>query len=156
MRHKNKREKHTGAGSATPRIQPKMSKELWIVLSMILIAVIVNNLLTAQRMVLGFYTLPTLFAAYYYGRRYATLVAFASVSLVVLLAYYNPDLFVGEPEHIFIEGRWYDIIVWAGILVVTAYTMGTLYERKEAYMHELREAKIAAEKANIAMRFELL
>jgi signal transduction histidine kinase/CheY-like chemotaxis protein len=50
----------------------------------------------------------------------------------------------------FIEGRWYDITVWAGILVVTAYAMGTLYERKESYMQELREAKAAAEEANIA------
>ncbi len=150
MRDEIKREKHIGPGLAAQRIYPKMSKELWLILSMIVVAVIINNLVTAQRMVLGFYTWPTLFAAYYYGRRYATLAAFASVFLVGLLAYYNPDLFVGEPEHIFIEGRWYDIIVWAGILVVTAYAMGTLYERKEAYMHELREAKIAAEKANIA------
>ncbi len=150
MRDKTIREIHTGTGSVAQRVQPKMSKELWLILSMIIVAVFINNLVTTQRMVLGFYTWPTLFAAYYYGRRYATLAAFASVFLVGLLAYYNADLFVGSPEHVFIEGRWYDIIVWAGILVVTAYAMGTLYERKEAYMHELREAKIAAEKANIA------
>jgi two-component system sensor histidine kinase/response regulator len=150
MREEIKRKKRTGPGSAAQWVQPKMSKELWLILSMIVVAVIINNLVTAQRMVLGFYTWPTLFAAYYYGRRYATLAAFASVFLVGLLAYYNPDLFVGESEHVFIEGRWYDIIVWAGILVVTAYTMGTLYERKEAYMHELHEAKVAAEEANIA------
>jgi signal transduction histidine kinase/CheY-like chemotaxis protein len=152
MRNETKRKKHAGEGSAMLRRQPqpKVSKELWLILSMIIVAVIVNSLITAHRMVLGFYTWPTLFAAYYYGRRYATLAAFASVFLVGLLAHYNADLFVGGPEHFFIEGRWYDIIVWAGILVVTAYAMGTLYERKEAYMNELREAKIAAEKANIA------
>jgi signal transduction histidine kinase/CheY-like chemotaxis protein len=150
MREETERETYSGAGLAVQRIKPKWDKELWLILSMIVVAVVINNLVTAQRMVLGFYTWPTLFAAYYYGRRYATLAAFASVFLVGLLAYYNPDLFVGEPEHVFIEGRWYDIIVWAGILVVTAYAMGTLYERKEAYMNELREAKIAAEKANIA------
>ena len=70
---------------------------------MIVVALIVNNLFTAHRMVLGFYTWPTLFAAYYYGRRYATLAAFASVFLVGLLAYYNPDLFVAGPEFIFID-----------------------------------------------------
>ena len=150
MREETRKEKLTGAGSAAQRIWPKVNKELWLILSMLVIAAVINNLVTAQRMVLGFYTWPTLFAAYYYGRRYATLTAFASVFLVGLLAYYNTDLFIGRPEHLFIEGRWYDIIVWAGILVVTAYAMGTLYERNEAYMRELREAKTAAEEANIA------
>ena len=36
-------------------------------------------------MVLYFYTLPTVASAYIYGRRHATLTAFASVLLVVLL-----------------------------------------------------------------------
>ena len=129
MRDETKRGESTGAGSAVERIQPKVSKEIWLILSMLFVALIVNNLVTAQRMALGFYTWPTLFAAYYYGRRYATLVAFASVFLVGLLAYYNTELFVGEAEYMFIEGRWYDIIVWAGILVVTAYVRRRPSER---------------------------
>jgi HD-GYP domain-containing protein (c-di-GMP phosphodiesterase class II) len=38
------------------------------------------------------------------------------------------------------EEKWFDITVWGGILVVTAYAMGTLYERKESTLHELRES----------------
>jgi signal transduction histidine kinase/DNA-binding response OmpR family regulator len=142
--------KLTKTGTAARRIWAKVNKEIWLILSLLIIAGVINNLVTAHRMVLGFYTWPTLFAAYFYGRRYATLTAFASVFLVGLLAYHNTALFVGGPEYMFIEGRWYDIIVWAGILVVTAYAMGTLYERNEAYMQKLREAKVAAEKANTA------
>lgn len=34
--------------------------------------------------------------------------------------------------------RWADVGVWAGLLLVTAYAMGTLYERQEAHFVELR------------------
>jgi hypothetical protein len=49
------------------------NKELWLILSMLLIAGVANYLVTSGRMVLGFYTLPTLFSAYFYGRRHAVL-----------------------------------------------------------------------------------
>jgi HD-GYP domain-containing protein (c-di-GMP phosphodiesterase class II) len=118
----------------------EVNKELWLILSLLVLAGIMNYLVTAQRMVLGFYTLPTLFSAYFYGRRHATLTAFASVFLVGLMTHYNSSLFTQDtPATSFIEGRWYDIMSWAGILVVTAYAMGTLYERSEARVKELRQ-----------------
>ena len=33
---------------------------------------------------------------------------------------------------------WSDIAIWGGFLLITAYAMGTLYERKEQSMAELR------------------
>ncbi len=117
----------------------EVNKELWLILSLLALAAVMNYLVTANRMVLGFYTLPTLFSAYFYGRRHATLTAFASVFLVGLLAHYNPNLFAQMPEGRFVEGRWYDLTAWAGILVVTAYTMGTLHEHHEARVQELRQ-----------------
>jgi len=117
----------------------EVNKELWLVFSLLALAGVMNYLVTAQRMVLGFYTLPTLFSAYFYGRRHATLTAFASVFLVGLLAHYNPDLFAETIGASFIEDRWYDLTAWAGILVVTAYAMGTLHEHHEARVKELRQ-----------------
>jgi hypothetical protein len=117
----------------------EVNKELWLILSLLILAAVMNYLVTANRMVLGFYTLPTLFSAYFYGRRHATLTAFASVFLVGLLSHYNPSLFAEMPETQFVEGRWYDLTAWAGILVVTAYTMGTLHEHHEARVKELRQ-----------------
>lgn len=117
----------------------EVNKELWLILSLLTLAAVMNYLVTANRMVLGFYTLPTLFSAYFYGRRHATLTAFASVFLVGLLAHYNQNLFTNMPEARFVEGRWYDLTAWAGILVVTAYTMGTLHEHHEARVQELRQ-----------------
>ncbi len=115
------------------------NKELWLILSLLIIAAIMNYLVTAQRMVLGFYTLPTLFSAYFYGRRHATLTAFASVFMVGLLVHYNPDLLAETRATRFVEDRWYDLTAWAGILIITAYAMGTLHEQHEARIRELRQ-----------------
>lgn len=117
----------------------EVNKELWLILSMLVLAGFMNYMITAQRMVLGFYTLPTLFSAYFYGRRHATLTAFASVFLVGLLIHFNPHLLSETTAARFIEGRWFDLTAWAGILVVTAYAMGTLHEHHEARVKELQQ-----------------
>ena len=51
----------------------QVNKELWILLSLFGICLMLNLVVDGQRMVLSFYTLPTLGSAYYYGRRHATL-----------------------------------------------------------------------------------
>ncbi len=42
----------------------RVNKELWLVLSMVLIAWLLNSMVTSQQMLLGFYTLPTIASAY--------------------------------------------------------------------------------------------
>ena len=116
----------------------RVNKELWLLLSLFAIAAVLNFIVTGQRMVLAFYTLPTVASAYLYGRRHATLTAVASVLLVVLLTEFNPTL-LGDSEALVPGERWVDIVVWGGTLVVTAYLMGTLYEHKDAQVKELRE-----------------
>lgn len=116
----------------------EVNKELWLVLSLLLISLILNFVADAHRMVLGFYSLPTLFSAYFYGRRHATLTAFSSILIVALVVQFNPTIF-GHRATPLVENKWIDITIWGGILLVTAYAMGTLYERKEAYVTELRK-----------------
>jgi putative nucleotidyltransferase with HDIG domain len=116
----------------------KVNRELWLVFSLFIIAAVMNFAVTGQRMVLAFYTLPTVFSAYHYGRRHATLTALASVLLVVLLVYVNPLIMQTAAATIQTE-QWLDVVVWGGILVVTGYTMGTLCEAKDAKVKELRE-----------------
>jgi len=118
----------------------KVNKELWLILSMVLIVGLMNYLLSSHRLLLGLYTLPVLFSAYYYGRRLATLTAFASIFLVGLAVHFNPSWFAEVGGYEFVAGHWYDITVWGGTLVVTAYAMGTLYERNAARMQELQHA----------------
>ena len=70
----------------------EVNKELWLLLSLFGICLLLNLAVDGQRMVLSFYTLPTLGSAYLYGRRHATLTAFGSVLLVCLMTWYNPVL----------------------------------------------------------------
>ena len=117
----------------------EVNKELWLILSVVVIAALLNFLVAPHRVLVGLYTLPTLFSAYYYGRRHATMTAVASVLVVILAVHANPALFAQSNATPVPGEKWYDLALWAGILIITAYAMGTLYEHKEARMRELRE-----------------
>ncbi|MCM3880838.1 MAG: HD-GYP domain-containing protein [Vicinamibacterales bacterium] len=125
--------------SALRRVE-QVNKELWILLSLFIIALVLNYVVASQRMVLGFYVLPTLGSAYLRGRREATLTAFASVLMVVLLLMYS-DAFGAKPDVALEPGwsKWLDVTVWGGSLVITGYLMGTLCERKNSQLQELRD-----------------
>jgi putative nucleotidyltransferase with HDIG domain len=114
-----------------------VNKELWLVLSMFVIALALNLALDTQRMMLSFYTLPTLGSAYLYGRRHATLTAFASVLIVVMLTA-TAGIF-GNKTGPVPTAAWLDLTVWGGILIITGYLMGTMYDLKNAQLAELRE-----------------
>ena len=118
----------------------RVNKELCIILSMLAIAWLLNTTIASQYLLLGFYTLPSVLSAYYFGRRQAVFTAFASILLVGLVSYFNPGRF----EQFNLAGlggdsQWYHILSWGCILLVTAYTMGTLYERNKSKMQELRQ-----------------
>ena len=130
-----------GAGRFWKRGLQRLSdvnRELWLLLSLFAVAALLNTLLDSHRMLLGLYTLPTLFSAYVFGRRHATMTALGSVLLVVLITYFNPTLFGTHQPALPIQEKWFEIAVWGGILLVNAYAMGTLYEHKERHVHELR------------------
>jgi len=117
----------------------KVNKELWLILSLLALTAIINYLVSAHRLVLGLYTFPTLFSAFFYGRRHATLTAFASVLLVGLLVHVNPSLFAEATTSQFLKSRWFDITAWGGILVLTAYSMGTLHDYHKDKVLELNQ-----------------
>jgi HD-GYP domain-containing protein (c-di-GMP phosphodiesterase class II) len=117
----------------------KINKELWLLLSLVLIAAMIHFLVASQAVVLVFFFLPTLYSAYHFGRRHATLTACASVCIVILLTYVNPAVFNRRTEAISLDSRWFDITVWGGVLVVTAYAMGTLYEQNLKSLKELKD-----------------
>ena len=125
--------------AATMHRASELNGEIWLIVSMLVLAVLLNVLVSSGQILLGFYALPTIFSAYFYGRRHATLTALCSVTLVVLAEYSN---------HMFFHKRtvrpgpdfWFDLMGWAGTLILTAYAMGTLYERKENHVRELRKS----------------
>jgi hypothetical protein len=115
----------------------KINPELWLLLFLVLIAAMLNFVVASQRMALVFYFLPTLYSAYHFGRRHATLTAVASIILVVLLVFLNPVMFTRRVEIPF--GLWFDLIVWGGILMVAGYATGTLYEHNQKSLREMEE-----------------
>ena len=115
----------------------RVNTELWLVVSLVVIAWLLNSTVTSQRMLLGFYTLPTVVSAYLYGRCHATLTAFASVLLVVYMRLQNPALLNGLTEGQFTGDDWLEISAWGGTLMVTTYLMGTLYNHKNTQLVEL-------------------
>ena len=62
---------------------------------------------------LGFYTLPTVLSAYLYGRRHATLTAMFSVLLVILIQWFNPQMFAESLSAASSRNEWLEVSVWA-------------------------------------------
>lgn len=117
----------------------KIAKESLLLLSLLMIAATVQFFALSLPMALCFYFLPTLYSAYYFGRRHATLTAFACVFLVVLLDFVNNIM----PAHRALTlpyERFCNFAIWAGMLVVVGYVMGTLYERKQAMTTDIRDS----------------
>ena len=117
-----------------------INKELLLIFSIIAAAGVVNFFVAGQRLVLTFYNLPTLLAAYYFGRRRAVEAALASILFVVWMNLMNPRALGGGFEWK-TQGllAWSDLCVWAGFLLISAYATGSLYELGERRLSELRE-----------------
>ena len=65
----------------------KRQQELWLLLSLVVIAALLNFLVSSQRVVLCLFFLPTLYSAYSFGRR-------SNSRLVGELAHYLADSLV--------------------------------------------------------------
>jgi putative nucleotidyltransferase with HDIG domain len=124
----------------SPRILRRanqVNKELWLLLSLFVIAGLLNFFTASNHVILGFYALPTVFSAYHYGRRHAVMTSLASIGVVILLTFWNPML--ASSGRVFPQQVWFDLTAWGAILVITAYSMGTLYEHKQEQVEELRD-----------------
>ena len=117
----------------------KIIRELFLLLSLFLIAATLQFFADSLPMALCFYFLPTLYSAYFFGRRHATLTAFACIFVVILLNFVN-NLVPTHPTLTLPGERLFNFAIWAGILAVTGYVMGTLYERKQTMTNDIRES----------------
>ena len=119
----------------------EINKELLLILSIIAAAGVVNFFVAGQRLVLTFYNIPTLLAAYFFGRRRAVEAALASVLFVIWMNLTNPRVLgsgaEGGAQPLF---TWSDLALWGGFLLISAYIAGSLYEVGERSLRELREA----------------
>ncbi|MBI5050979.1 MAG: HD domain-containing protein [Nitrospirae bacterium] len=114
----------------------RIDKELTIVLLLVAITGFIFFFVSNQRAFLNFFYLPVLLSAYYYGKRYATQSALFSAILIFIIACLYPLTFYYQTSEL---SRWLDILTWGGFLLITGYSMGLLYERKEQTIGELRK-----------------
>lgn len=128
-----------GAKRAIARRFAEANRELWLLLAIFLIAMLVNTVLAEHRMVLYLYTIPTVYSAYAYGRRHAVLTAFASAFLVLCVSWVKPEILSAHGVFLQIDA-WSEFVIWGGVLVITAYMMGTLYDRLQARMRDLHQS----------------
>jgi putative nucleotidyltransferase with HDIG domain len=117
----------------------RVSKELWLILSIVASAGIFNYFIGGQRLILTFYNLPTFFAAYYFGRRRAVEAAMASILFVTWVDMMNPTLLGRQSAGIDTLLTWSDLSIWAGLLLLFAYATGTLHEHAQRRLDELRQ-----------------
>lgn len=116
-----------------------VSKELWLIFSIVGSAGLFNYVVGGQRLILSFYNLPTLFAAYYFGRRRAVEAALASILFVTWVDMMNPSILGKRSLEMNGWLTWSDLAIWAGMLLIFAYAVGTLHEHADRRLKDLRE-----------------
>jgi putative nucleotidyltransferase with HDIG domain len=116
-----------------------VSKELWLILSIVASAGIFNYFVGGQRLILTFYNIPTFFAAYYFGRRRAVEAALGSILFVTWVDMMNPALFGRHGAAMDNLLTSTDLVIWAGLLLVFAYASGTLHETARRRLDELQQ-----------------
>jgi putative nucleotidyltransferase with HDIG domain len=116
-----------------------VSKELWLIFSIVASAGIFNYFIGRQRLILTFYNIPTFFAAYYFGRRRAVEAALGSILFVTWVDMMNPTILGRQSMEMNGWLTWSDLTIWAGFLLIFAYASGTLQEHAERRLNELRQ-----------------
>ena len=115
----------------------KVDKELIIVFLMVAITGFIFFFISNQRAFLNFFYLPVIIGAFFFGKRYATLSATLSVLLVVLVSLlYSDNFLIVSKDPL---SKWLDVSTWGGFLVITGYSIGHLYEKKEMALEDIKK-----------------
>ncbi len=117
------------------KLSLNIDKELLITFLLVLIVGIIYYFVSNQRAFLNFFYLPVLLGAFFFGKKHGTTSAFLSVLMIILMAYFIPDSFLDKGNNSL--NKWLDISIWGSFLILTGYSMGYLYEKKEKYTNEL-------------------
>jgi putative nucleotidyltransferase with HDIG domain len=95
---------------------------------------IMNILVVNQKIVLYLFYLPVVLAAWTLRKRHAVGVAGLASALVVAYAFFLPQ---SLPDTTLL---WAELAIWAGILIVTAYTVSTLRRWTDEALESLERA----------------
>jgi putative nucleotidyltransferase with HDIG domain len=98
-----------------------------------------TSLIEEKFVLLNFYYLPALVAGYFLGRRMALLTAIFCVLAVAFLVSIGPENFYTTPGKAYVYAF---IAAWAGFLMLSAITVGTLYEENRKRIEDLKRAYV--------------
>jgi len=113
--------------------------EKLIVSIILFVAFAGTYLIDEKTIVLNFYYLPVLFSAYFLGRRMGVLTATFSILAVLICLFLFPQRFsdlVGTLKGVT------QLSSWGGFLILASVAVGTLYERNEQRLQELKQAYV--------------
>lgn len=111
-----------------------------ILVAVILIAALIGTYFVEEKfIILNFYYLPVLTAGYFLGRRMGVLAAVFSILAVLICVLFFPWRFLNGNE---ILTGVAQLSSWGGFLILVSFTVGTLYERNEQRVKELKNAYI--------------
>jgi putative nucleotidyltransferase with HDIG domain len=102
-------------------------------------AFIGTYLVEEKFIILNFYYLPVLVAGYFLGRRMGVLTAVFSILAVLICTLVFPGRFFTSKE---ILRGVAQLSSWSGFLILASISIGTLYERNEQRLKELKNAYI--------------
>lgn len=111
-----------------------------ILVGIILAAAFAGTYLVEEKfIILNFYYLPVLTAGYFLGRRVGVLAAVFSILAVLICILLFPQRFLATGEILIGVAQ---LSSWGGFLILASFTVGTLYERNEQRIKELKNAYI--------------
>jgi len=94
-------------------------------------------LIEEKTVLLNFYYLPVLFASYFFGRRLGVFTAVTCILAVLI----GVSLFPDKTDDMTLKAV-YQLSSWSGFLILAAAAVGTLYEKHERRLQELKNAYI--------------
>ncbi len=115
--------------------------ECLLIALFLVVAGALNFIVAAPSLLLSLYTLPTILAAFFFGRPQALGTALASMALVIAIGMTHGERFarisLAGPSEI---NPWVHILCWGAILLLIAFLAGTLHARQKAGARELRRS----------------
>ena len=110
-----------------------------LVVIILMVAFIGTYLIEEKFIILNFYYLPVLTAGYFLGRRMGVLAAVFSILAVLICVFFFPRRFLDGKE---ILTGVAQLSSWSGFLILASFMVGSLYEKNEQRVKELKKAYI--------------
>ena len=117
----------------------KRRLEFVLVACVVVAACLIQSVLPHKLIAMNVLFLPTVLAAYSLGARSGGLTALFSFLVMAIYAILSPGLFVLDASPLLLA---FDLVIWGGFLGLTGLVVGSLCDRNQQQMRELRTAYI--------------